>query len=62
MKVGDPDSVFCWATAVNMLIYSAAVYEEETSSRRAECANPVQAQGSLQVGQRIGEVSVLLTS
>ena len=47
VKVGDPDSVFCWETAVNMLIYSAAVYEEETSSRRAECANPVQAQGSL---------------
>lgn len=62
MKVGDPDSVFCWETAVRMLIYSAAVYEEETSSRHAEGANPVQAQGSQQLRQRLEQVSILLTS
>lgn len=45
-----------------MLIYSAAVYEEETSSRHAEGANPVQAQGSQQLRQRLEQVSILLTS
>ena len=32
VKVGDPDSVFCWETAVRMLIYSAAVYEEKLAA------------------------------